>query len=459
MVDECYKFRCFLKGHTSDIKSIAVSPDGNIMATISRDKTCKLWKLENNSQFDNYCTFSCGEKYGMAIKYFEFDDNKTILIGGLDKSLTMHSLIDGSIMREYKGHTDCVSTIDIYDNKIISGSWDCSVILWDLTGIQLQTFNYHSAAVWVVRVVGYKFLSGSADSNIVLWENGLPSKTFFGHEGPVRDIAILRIDTEFLSCSNDSTIRLWDMNNGQCLKVLTAHKHFVYSLVAFPKFFLSFVSCGEEKSLKVWSDLKIVDDIVVPGLSNWCVGILPNSDIVVASSLPDVMIFTRDKTRIADEISHAEFSSLIGDSLNSQSALKDIDINSLASADCRASIQGAHDGQTKMFRQDDQIVVYQWNLKAEEWEFVGNALREVNEDEKHNSKIFYDGAEYDHVIDVELENGQKLKLAYNNGEDPEDAAVRFIDKNSLDMFYHKQIVDFLIVNVPSAASYKNNDQI
>ncbi|KAF0985407.1 hypothetical protein HZS_7634, partial [Henneguya salminicola] len=96
------------------------------MATISRDKSCKLWKLENNGQFDNYCTFSWGKYRGMAIKYFEFDDNKTILIGGHSKFLRMHSLIDGSVMREYIGHTSCVSTIDIYDNKIISGSWDCS---------------------------------------------------------------------------------------------------------------------------------------------------------------------------------------------------------------------------------------------------------------------------------------------------------------------------------------------
>ncbi|KAF0988620.1 hypothetical protein HZS_2607, partial [Henneguya salminicola] len=282
---------------------------------------------------------------------------------------------------------------------------------------------------------------------------------FLGHTGPVRDIAILQINTNFLSCGNDCTIRLWDINNGQCLKVFTSHKNFVYSLVTNPTVFLSFVSCGEENSLKVWSDLKKVDDIVVPGLLNWCVCILPNSDIVVTSSFPDVMIFTRDKARIANEISNEEFSFLIRESLNDQPDLKDIDINSLASADYRAFTQGAHDGQKKMFRQDDQIVVYQWNLKSGKWIFLGRALRGINKDKKRSSKIIYEGVEYDHVIDVELENCQKLKLPYNIGEDPEDAATRFIEKNSLDTIYHKKMVDLLITKVHSAAYHKNNHQI
>ncbi|KAF1743230.1 hypothetical protein MXB_2114, partial [Myxobolus squamalis] len=394
-ISDHYMLRCFLRGHTSEVKSIAFSPDGKFIATVSRDMNCKFWKLEDDNSFNNYLTFVCGEKYAMVVKYFKFHDICTVLIGGMDKILRIYSTTDGSMMREFVGHTDCITAIEILDGNILTGSWDNTLKLWDPTGAELKTLTYHSGAVWCLCIVGSKFLSGSADASIVLWTNFFPSKTFFGHEGPVRDLSVIRGRDEFLSCSNDCSIRLWNLNSAECISVLKGHTNFIYTFSMFPDDSYSFVSAGEEK---------------------------------------------------------AEFDSLVNESFNTKSLLDKIDIGTLHSESEGTAQPGSFNGQTKMLRRDNQIVIYEWSVQEKQWNFIGNALREIDETEKMSTKIRYEGIEYDHVIDVELEQGRRLKLPYNNGQDPYEAATRFLEKNSLDMFYHNQVLDFLVKSIPSASS-------
>lgn len=33
---------------------------------------------------------------------------------------------------------------------------------------------------------------------------------------------------ELLSCSNDATIRKWNVDTGECLEVFHGHKHYIY---------------------------------------------------------------------------------------------------------------------------------------------------------------------------------------------------------------------------------------
>ncbi len=52
-----------------------------------------------------------------------------------------------------------------------------------------------------------------------------------GHKDIVRDVAEVN-DDEILSCSNDATIRRWNIKMGNCLDTLYGHPNFIYRLVS-----------------------------------------------------------------------------------------------------------------------------------------------------------------------------------------------------------------------------------
>lgn len=59
-----------------------------------------------------------------------------------------------------------------------------------------------------------------------------PVSFFVGHTDCVRGLAVLS-RVEFLSCSNDMTIRRW-LTTGECTHTFEGHTSFVYSLAALP---------------------------------------------------------------------------------------------------------------------------------------------------------------------------------------------------------------------------------
>ena len=99
-----------------------------------------------------------------------------------------------------------------------------------------------------------------------VYTNIILSVFYSGHSDCVRGLAVLSA-AEFLSCSNDTTVRRWSIT-GECLFVYHGHNSFVYSIFTFPNCD-RFVSSGEDRSVKVtttpfeWYILLILDSVMV----------------------------------------------------------------------------------------------------------------------------------------------------------------------------------------------------
>jgi WD40 repeat protein len=96
-------------------------------------------------------------------------------------------------------------------------------------------------------------VSGSADSSVKIWdlEQGREMFTLPEHEGPVRSVAYSPDGKRVVSGSADYTIRLWDAGTGEELKTLTGHSNVVNS-VAYSPDGRSFVSGSTDRTVKVW---------------------------------------------------------------------------------------------------------------------------------------------------------------------------------------------------------------
>ncbi|KII70384.1 Phospholipase A-2-activating protein [Thelohanellus kitauei] len=398
-----------------------------------------------DGMYENYLTFQYGQKYGLVVKYHKFKKYEVVIIGALDCAITLRDVRDGVLVCEMLGHSGGVAAIEIYKDCVLSGSWDSTIKVWSSEGNLLNTLMKHEGSVWCLKTISDGFLSGSADSTIIYWQNFEPKMTFCGHTGPVRDLIVLE-KTHFVSCSNDYSVRVWELESEESVSTLTGHSNFIYSLTRLSD--SSFASSGEENNVRIWRDMKLVDEIFVPSTTNWCVRGTPNGSLLIGSSLHYVMVFGRDI--LSNSFDIEEFDGLIRESMKTSAALGGVDITKLPSVETGLSKPGTFNGETKMMRKGVDVVIYEWNESTKQWDFVGNAVRELTDEEKTQTKTTFRGVEYDHVIDVEMEDGRKLKLPYNNGDDPSDAATQFLEANNLGMFFHKQVVDFLIASIPSA---------
>lgn len=116
------------EGHSDNIYEIKFTPDGNHFVSVSRDKTIRLWSIEQEG-----------------------------------------------IIKTYPGHRAGVMTVDISNdgNFMLTGAFDGEIKLWELpTAQNIYTFTFHEAAVTGVRFSpGFEtFASASIDETAIIWK-------------------------------------------------------------------------------------------------------------------------------------------------------------------------------------------------------------------------------------------------------------------------------------------------
>mmetsp|Transcript_1707 Transcript_1707/g.3928 ORF Transcript_1707/g.3928 Transcript_1707/m.3928 type:complete len:717 (-) Transcript_1707:50-2200(-) len=77
-----------------------------------------------------------------------------------------------------------------------------------------------------------------------------PIKKFQGHSAPVTQILVIN-QNRFLSSSWDKTIRLWDIDGGECLRVFQGHGDWVHSLCMGSNG--HFFSGSDDRTIKMWN--------------------------------------------------------------------------------------------------------------------------------------------------------------------------------------------------------------
>jgi WD40 repeat protein len=129
---------------------------------------------------------------------------------GVDETIKLWDV--GQAVRTLRGHTDGVRSVAFSpDSRLLaSGSWDNTVILWD---VETRTLRGHTAPVWSVAFSpdGRLLASGSLDNTIKLWdvETGQEVRTLSGHNDWVLSVAFSPDGRLLASASQDGTVRLW----------------------------------------------------------------------------------------------------------------------------------------------------------------------------------------------------------------------------------------------------------
>lgn len=105
---------------------------------------------------------------------------------------------------------------------------------------------------------GLDFFQGNVES-YKRWQNSAAKHLdFVGHQGPVTSCRLSRCLNFMLSCSEDRTLKIWNMKTGECVKTYTGHRKIVNDADFHPTFQmykkdLSIVSCSGDSTIRLWN--------------------------------------------------------------------------------------------------------------------------------------------------------------------------------------------------------------
>lgn len=148
-------------------------------------------------------------------------DEQHLMTGTYDGNVKVWDVETGEIIRVLDGHVRAVSCLKFDDSKLVTGSWDSSVRIWNYrTGECVCTFRGHEAKVLCLDCDGNLIASGAADNNIKIWNFDTQSCfTLRGHREWVNCVKLHTASKTLYSASEDVTVRMWDLNTKQCIKV------------------------------------------------------------------------------------------------------------------------------------------------------------------------------------------------------------------------------------------------
>lgn len=253
-----------LMGHSQYVTSLAISPDGQTLVSGSRDKTIRLWQMSTGQEL---CTFKGHKNWVQSISISP--DGQTLVSGGLRGTLKLWDMSTGQEIRTLTGHTLSVYSVVISpDSQILaSGSGDNTIRLWQLsTGQELHTlmghiaerdkFSSYQGSVDAIAISpdGQTLASaGNRDGTIELWQISTGEKvgTLIGHTEGVRYLTFSPDGQTLASGSWDKTIKLWRISTGQELCTLTGHRFSVTALAFTPDGQTLVSGCGN-KTIKIW---------------------------------------------------------------------------------------------------------------------------------------------------------------------------------------------------------------
>lgn len=311
------------KGHTSQVVSVEVTPDGQKVISGSTDKIIKIWDLVSGTPLHTltgttapaYVVTPDGKRLISAGEYGELDvwELETgHLLNRLDRysrrtanSVTMEPVVTSVMLLPGDGDVFAWSKdkkCDIWrlsDGKLLdSWLWEPSLVtamtpdgktviacyhedrnisVFDLVSKKLlRKLEGHTGYVNTLAVTqdGLCVVSGADDGKIKYWNlaNGQLLRTLEGDQRPVTAVAITPDGKRVVAGMSGGKIKVWDLFHERRLRSLEGHPYDVTAVAITPDG-QQIVSASRDQMLKVWDltsgrlvnslDVGLVDGVAI----------------------------------------------------------------------------------------------------------------------------------------------------------------------------------------------------
>jgi len=262
-----------LKGHQGWVTSIAtpLDPSSDIILSASRDKTVIVWNLERGDDSFGYPKRSLHGHSHFVEDVVISSDGQFALSGSWDGTLRLWDLSTGTTTRRFVGHTkDVLSVAFSVDNRqIVSGSRDKTIRLWNTLGECKYVIGEPEGHTEWVSCVRFSpmtnnpiIVSGGWDKLVKVFSltNCKLKCNLVGHTGYINTVTVSPDGSLCASGGKDGVAMLWDLAEGKRLYSLDAG-NIIHSLCFSPNRY--WLCAATQSSIKIW-DLEsksVVDDL------------------------------------------------------------------------------------------------------------------------------------------------------------------------------------------------------
>ncbi len=232
-----------LRCYGRDVNALAFTSDARTLASGGPDGVVRFWETASWKEWNNL------EAHNQPITSVTFSPNGQLLAtASKDTTARLWDCISGQLLHDLVGHAEpIVAAAFAADNfTLCTASQDQTVRSWytdtgkmhgllcqasdsvtgDGTGIDFGIPAEPSA----ITTLRWRLAAGASDSRIRLWDFGdnhriweSPSAVLEGHTLDVNGVAFSPDGSLLASSSGDTTVRLWNVRNGQLLKKLEGH--------------------------------------------------------------------------------------------------------------------------------------------------------------------------------------------------------------------------------------------
>ena len=248
-------------GHSGTVNSLALSSDGQWLASGSTDISVKLWEVATGQEWRTL------RGHTQAVNAVAFSrDDKTLASGGNDKTVRLWDVATGRLLRAIEAHDGFVMGVAFSPDRqtLASCGADKTIKLWDYaTGRLAHTLTgYADSADTLAFSPDGKILAsgGGADRSVKLWDTTtwLELRTLKGGKGAVNALAFSP-DGRTLAFGNDETgdgngqsvIYLRDVATGREIRTLLAGTPYLFA-VAFSPDGRTVAGATEDSRINLW---------------------------------------------------------------------------------------------------------------------------------------------------------------------------------------------------------------
>jgi WD40 repeat protein len=248
-----------LAGHTASVNSAAFAPDGLLLASASSDKTVKLWDVRTGQALH---TLGGHTKDVTSVAFSP--DGQLVASACDDETVKLWDARTGQEMRTLYAGDRIRSVAFSPDGQLLaSAGWNACVTLWDVrSGHEVRTCilrGIHNVVAFAPA--GRQLATAGVSRRVQRWDAASGKEV--GSFGRDLTYAIWSIayspDGQWVAGAVGSELAIWDVRTGRLLRMLRGHLAPIWS-VAFAADGQLIASASDDQTVKVW-DARIGEEL------------------------------------------------------------------------------------------------------------------------------------------------------------------------------------------------------
>ncbi len=238
-----------LTGHQEGVTSVAFSPDGQTLASASRDNTIRLW--QSQGKFLRELRGHQGSVYRLEFS----PDGQTLASASQDETIKVWNL-QGEVIKTLSGHQGSVYSVTFSPDGryLASAGRDRTARIWRSNGETVAILGKHQKSVDDLKFSpdGQTLVTVCRDGYLRRWSLTGKLINQFG----LKDVALFGVDFSpdgqtLAGAAEDGTVRLWDLS-GNLLTTLRGHQELV-TMVRFSTDGQQLYSSSSDGTILVWN--------------------------------------------------------------------------------------------------------------------------------------------------------------------------------------------------------------